>query len=295
MPLYGKTWTLLENIAMDGKEFKKWLENEDKNLANANNLLEGLGLEENVYEFLQGFVENKEKVEKKEGAGKKIEEKARELRKVKVETVSDEQERIETSKLNLLGKIEKPKFLNKNLTFAPEINKKSSELAKKLGSFQERLLLSLPVKKSPTDEGISIQSDSLSLYSHSFSSKSLKMNSDCSQISKNSSCTMSVLNAGVKKLHDWDHKRVEKQKKVKQRQLREELVNCTFVPQISQLPRTKTIKKPALTKPSYSCKRETPQIPSEPLEKSLIFDLTTEEYTRALKRLHWELDSMDFS
>ena len=325
---------------MDQRQFKNWLDNVDKEISQNKISLEGLGLDENICEYLEVFAEKPEQdvntressqktakrpqktIKSCEGAGTKDTKTQQERRdRISSEVINDNprnnssamnnhaitnSSKGKTAIVSSLSNTRSTKFMNKELTFTPLINKKSTLLAQKFGSFNERLL-SKQTSKNSSDFGDTYalstlnDSNSVSSIGKSSTTKSIPMyrkhSYNGSVTSKDSSTSRKDFSTSFQKMIDWEGRKIEKLKKIKEDNIKEELSECTFAPKISSFSKQKTEVTAKSTLPirSYSKKINEVNPAKEEVEPAVLTDITSEEYAHALDRLHWELGSLNLS
>lgn len=245
---------------MSEKDFKKWLEKVDAQVSVQNIDLNMLGISENkekISEILARIPRN---------TGKKVEN-FKEKPKIQGKTA----EKLAKSGKNL--KKSQDLSANPELKFVPAINKKSQEIVKKLEPASNRIF-------APKSR-------------NSFENLQLLEQSWTSMQSKSQSIKFVNIEESTQRMYDWNKARLERLRKNQEERQKKDLEICTFKPSIKgklyiqeEFKAGKTIKK------GYSGKilNETKSEPSQSWQQDP--DLENIEYEHAVKRLHWELESL---
>ena len=300
---------------MDQKEFQKWLTEIDKQISEKSIDLGELNLEDTQYDFLEKFVSENSYLKNSKIFGKNDRENDLETEKneKKNDCNGKKNEKQEQDSKNLKNQEKdykiipptasiKQKSYNKELTFNPKINKNSVIIANSLGNSKERLL-SKNNKKNYNDfevfSNTSMKSESSIKSSDMNTSNKSSYSTKNSLSLKNLKHTKTDLDLNVQKMLDWNKNKLEKQRCIKEENKIAEVEECTFQPKIKEMPKAvKPLnykKKPenSLIKKGYSLKAEFQKDKSSTACESIyIPDLTSDEYEHAVKRLHWELNSI---
>lgn len=292
---------------MDQKNFKAWLESIDKQISTEKIDLNNLDLACDPSDIQQLFPEV---LEKKPLQSKKPSPAVGSLNSTsKISSRKNSiQEVVGSFQLSRTSSVSEKKIpqkqirglYNKELVFKPQINKKSQKIAQGLGSSAQRLMMSKSAKNTDAFSFLSQtpSRDSLSSLQSEFGRlESSLRKSFKTQMHKSINIQMSV-----QKMLDWNRLRLQKINKNREKRLKEDLEECSFKPNIkTKEPQTKSstqaLEKRDLSsgvvKGAYSIKGSMPLVIENTKEpEPQVLDITDEEYSHAVKRLHWELEAI---
>lgn len=241
---------------MGEKEFRKWLEKLDSEIASQELDLEKLDVSANKAKISTILSRIPKKTEQKP------------------EKIRKKVEKIENSCKNrkVAGKNYEVQA-NPELKFRPKIGKRSEEIAKKLEPAACRIY-------APRSR-------------NSFESLQVFEKTSSSVHSKSQSIKLVDVERSTKRMYEWNKTRIERIKKNQEERCKKDLEICTFKPNIigkvylnDDIKPSKTLRKGYSGKIFNDSKSESVECTQQDP------DLDNIEYEHAVKRLHWELESL---
>jgi hypothetical protein len=278
---------------MEPETFKKWIEDVDKIVSSQVFELSGLksAVDPNFYleksGLLQDAIDGRQVKHVYETCDdKKMIKKRNNYRFNKLSTGNEKSggntmyKKLDFHELESIGNM----IFDKELTFKPFISKNSIELARKSGNSRHRVL-----GKSSEDSDSSLN---LKEVYHMYNKNSLSSLST----TKSNLIAPSSAAVSINRMANWEKARLEKQKFFKKKQLKAELEKCSFRPIINKSVPASTHPLPlAVNTPKTYFKKHANPPPTPLYPKSPKPDLDSIEFDHAVKRLHWELNSINLN
>ena len=246
---------------MGEKEFKKWLEKLDSEISSQELDLEKLEISANKGKISTLLSRIPKKTEENKGKNRK--------KQGKIENFSKTLKGVErTNEVQL----------NPELKFNPAISKRSQEIARKLEPAASRIF-------APRSR-------------NSFENFPIFERTSSSMQSKTQSVSLVDIGKSTKRMFEWNKTRIERIKKNQEERCKKDLETCTFKPSIigkvclkeEDLKPSKTLRKGYSGKVLIKNTKTEPSDLVEHAEQAPDLDIT--EYEHAIKRLHWELESL---